>query len=173
MDLHEVYFWNDTIKDWRNLLTPEKYKWIIIDCWRTLVQSGHISVYAFVIMPNHLHAIWELHKMYGKEKPHASFNKETAHKIRIDLELHHPNVLKRFRVEESSREVRIWQREPLAVLMDSKKKLEQKLDYIHYNPVVGKWNLAASPEDYYWSSASFYETGRSDFDFITDYRTVF
>jgi len=35
----------------------------------------------------------------------------------------------------------------------------QKLDYIHYNPCMGKWNLAPSPEDYVHSSAKFYFTG--------------
>jgi putative transposase len=173
MELHEIYFWTDTILDWKYLLTPDKYKWLIINTWRDLVKSGHITIYAFVIMPNHLHALWQLNEMNGREKPNASFNKKTGHEIRNDLEIHHPLVLERFRVSAADRTVQIWQRDPLAVLMDTKKKFIQKMDYIHYNPVVGKWNLAPSPEEYYWSSASFYETGESDFDFITDYRTVF
>ena len=41
--------------------------------------------------------------------------------------------------------------------------LIQKLDYIHFNPVAGKWNLAGDPTLYKHSSASFYETGVSDF----------
>jgi hypothetical protein len=34
-----------------------------------------------------------------------------------------------------------------------------KLDYIHKNPCRGKWNLAASPEEYPHGSAYFYATG--------------
>jgi hypothetical protein len=37
--------------------------------------------------------------------------------------------------------------------------IKQKLDYIHKNPCRGKWNLAASPEEYPHSSAYFYATG--------------
>jgi hypothetical protein len=36
-----------------------------------------------------------------------------------------------------------------------------------------KWNLATCPEDYYWSSAAFYEKGKNDFSFLTDYREYF
>ena len=41
----------------------------------------------------------------------------------------------------------------------SDKFLMQKLNYIHYNPVSGKWQLAENFVDYEHSSASFYETG--------------
>ena len=30
MKLGEVYFWTDTIKDWKQLLKPDKYKHIIV-----------------------------------------------------------------------------------------------------------------------------------------------
>ena len=36
----------------------------------------------------------------------------------------------------------------------------QKLEYIHANPVTGKWKLAANMVDYQHSSASFYELNR-------------
>ncbi len=35
----------------------------------------------------------------------------------------------------------------------------QKLNYIHYNPVSGKWRLAKDLNTYEHSSASFYEEG--------------
>lgn len=41
----------------------------------------------------------------------------------------------------------------------SDKFMIQKLDYIHHNPVSGKWNLVNDFTDYEHSSASFYETG--------------
>ena len=34
--------------------------------------------------------------------------------------------------------------------------LEQKLTYIHNNPVQLHWQLADTPEEYPWSSARFY-----------------
>ncbi|MES2809216.1 MAG: hypothetical protein V4619_11350 [Bacteroidota bacterium] len=50
--------------------------------------------------------------------------------------------------------------------------LMQKLDYIHYNPVKGKWNLIDDFANYLHSSAGFYEFERihPHVDII-DYRT--
>ncbi|WP_307527875.1 hypothetical protein [Pedobacter sp. W3I1] len=51
--------------------------------------------------------------------------------------------------------------------------MEQKLDYIHNNPLQERWRLAENAEDYYWSSAKFYQTGIDDFNVLTDYRDAF
>ena len=40
-----------------------------------------IKVYAFVIMPNHIHLIWKLLEPNGRESPKASFLKYTAHEF--------------------------------------------------------------------------------------------
>jgi putative transposase len=173
MMLNEVYFWTSSVKDWKHLLKPDKYKNLIIDTWKSLVDKNLLSIYGFVIMPNHLHVLWEHKSLNGKEMPHASFNKATAHEIRKDLLKHHPKVLDYFKVSDRDRSYRIWQRDPLAVLMDSKWKFEQKLEYIHNNPLTEKWNLAKRPEDYKWSSASFYEDEVDPFGLLTHYHEYF
>jgi putative transposase len=45
---------------------------------------------------------------------------------------------------------------------------KRKLEYIHFNPVSGKWNLAKGYLDYHYSSARFYETGVDDFGFLSN-----
>ena len=39
----------------------------------------------------------------------------------------------------------------------NEKMIEQKLEYIHHNPVKGKWNLVDDFTKYQHSSACFYE----------------
>jgi REP element-mobilizing transposase RayT len=173
MLLNEVYFWTDTIKGWNNLLTDSRYKNIIIDCWRELVNRKKIILYGFVIMPNHLHVLWEMITVNGKEMPYASFNKFTSHQFLEILRGINPESLAVFKENEIERKHRFWQRDPLAVEMDYKKKAEQKLDYIHLNPLQEHWNLANKPDNYKWSSAKFYETGIDDFNMLTDYRERF
>lgn len=173
MNLLEVYFWTTTVKEWKYLLKQDKYKQQIIDSLKELVDKQLINVYAFVVMPNHVHLIWELKAMNGKEMPHASFNKKTAHEIIKDLKQNHPKVLPYFEVNEKERKYRVWQRDPLAILMDKKIKVEQKINYIHNNPLQEKWNLAKSPDEYYWSSAKFYESGIDDFGILTHYMEIF
>lgn len=173
MDLQKVYFWTNTIKDWKHLLKPAKYQELIIETLEKLTQRDLIEVYAFVIMPNHLHIVLKINKLNGKEKPHASFNKETAHCIVKDLKINHPAVLDFFNEQTKERSYRIWQRDPMAIEMDDSRKVEQKIKYIHNNPLNERWNLAKYPEEYYWSSAAFYESGSSNFQFLTHYRGCF
>jgi len=47
----------------------------------------------------------------------------------------------------------------------------QKLDYVHHNPVSGKWQLAADFTEYLHSSAKYYEMGVQGIYSVTDYRT--
>jgi len=173
MEMEEVYFWTTTVKDWKQLLKPDKYKTILIDLLADLVQKEQMAVYGFVIMPNHAHILLELLNMNGKEKPHASFQKASSHAIVKDLKLNHPQVLAHFSVAEPDRQYRIWQANPLAIRMDTKMKASQKLDYIHNNPLQERWNLAKRPEEYAWSSAAFYQTNHSQFDFLTRYEERF
>lgn len=173
MFLNEVYFWTDTIKDWKHILQSDRYKQLIIDVLTHLVNSKLIRLYAFVIMPNHLHFIWEPTSKNGKEMPHASFDKDTGHLLIRDLKTKQSRTLRNFEVKDKERQHRIWQRDPLAILMDGIRKVEQKLDYIHLNPLQEKWCLVKYPEDYKWSSAKFYETGEDEFGILTHYKDRF
>lgn len=124
-------------------------------------------------MHNHLHLLWEMLEMNGKEMPHASFQKFTAQKIQKDLKRQHPEVLSHFQVNENERKYRFWQRDPLAIKVFDREMAEQKLEYMHLNPLQPHWNLVTRPEDYYHSSASFYENDKFDFKFLTHYMDRF
>lgn len=170
MSLNEIYFWTDTTKNWQELLNDDRFKKIIIHCLQELVRRKKIVIYGYVIMPNHLHMIWEMLEKNGKEMPHASFNKYTSHQFFEILRAECPAVIDQYKENDSPvRLHRFWQRDPLAVIMSSRKMMEQKLEYVHTNPLQEKWNLASQPEHYRWSSAVFYETGFDEFDIVTHY----
>lgn len=171
--LNEVYFWTDTIKQWNKLLEDDHFKNIIITCWRNLINRNKIRIYGFVIMPNHLHILWEMLEKNGKEMPHASFNKFTSHQFLETLRTENNSILSAYTENDRERKHRFWQRDPLAIEMDSKRKAEQKLEYIHLNPLQEQWNLTSRPELYRWSSAQFYENGVDEFKILTDYRERF
>ncbi|MDB5201282.1 MAG: transposase [Ferruginibacter sp.] len=75
----KIYFWTATIHQWRHLLAGEFNKRIIINYFTELSDAGLITIFAFVVMPNHVHLIWRQNKMNGKETPFWSFLKYTAH----------------------------------------------------------------------------------------------
>ena len=55
MQEYHAYFFTATIKEWKHLLKPDKYKEIIVDSLRFLVAEKRVRVCGFVIMPNHIH----------------------------------------------------------------------------------------------------------------------
>lgn len=61
-----------------------------------------------------------------------------------------------FKVEDKEGEYRVWQHDSLAIRLDNRDKLIQKLNYIHLNPLQEWRGLANTPESHYWSSAKFY-----------------
>ncbi|GAB3815667.1 hypothetical protein GCM10028895_10080 [Pontibacter rugosus] len=79
-------------------------------------------------------------------------------------------MLEKFRVEAKDRQYQLWERNPLSVYCYSISVTEQKLDYIHNNPIQEKWQLAVLPEEYHYSSARFYYDNADEFGFLTHYR---
>lgn len=101
--------------------------------------------------------------------PDSSFTKFTAHAFRKELSEHRPQFLEVFKVDKKDRAYQFWQRDPLAIRIFSKEMLQQKLRYIHLNPLSERWKLATKPEEYVWSSAGFYETGADPYGFVNHY----
>lgn len=172
MEIGEIYFWTATIFKWIHLLQPDLLKDVIIRSLKHLSDSGKTDVYAFVIMPNHIHLIWKLKELNGKEFPHASFLKFTAHAFKSELK-QTPEKLSEFYVDEANKTFNFWQMDSLVVPLYSKKVAFQKLDYIHNNPLGERWNLCKSPEEYSYSSARFYESGIDRFGFLKDIHEEF
>ena len=167
MELERIYFFTATMKDWIPLLRKDEFKQIILESLHFLSSKSLIRVYAFVIMPNHIHLIWEMMDLNGKESPHASFLKFTGHEFLKKLKKENPELLKSFTVEEINKSHSFWQRDSLPIELYGPNVIYQKLDYIHHNPCRGKWMLAENPLEYHFSSFEFYEKGKDRFGFLT------
>jgi putative transposase len=169
----KINFFTATIYKWKPLLTADKYKQIVVDSLKYLVDTKQAHVCAFVIMPNHLHLLWKIAPQSNLEDVQRNFMKFTGQMIKFDLIKNHPKVLEHFRVDLKDRAYQFWQRNSLSKFLLSREVIEQKLDYIHNNPVQGKWMLADGPLEYHFSSARFYEEGVDEFGLLTHYMTFF
>ncbi len=161
------YFFTATILEWKHLLKPDKFKDIIISSLQFLITDKRIIVYGFVIMSNHIHIICQVEDTYDVSDVQHSFMKYTAQMILKELRNNHPNVLSLFKVKAADRKYQIGERNPLSVSLWNRSVFEQKLDYIHYNPV--RANLVSVPEAYRYSSAEFYIKGKSEWTFLSHY----
>ncbi len=169
MEIAQCYFYTDTIYGFKNLLYDDKLKLTIISSWQYLTENKLIEIYGYVIMPNHIHLLWNILQPNGKESPAGSFTKYTGHQFKKYLNETNVDLLQQFKSDKKDRSFQFWKRDPLAIPIDSEKIFYQKLDYIHLNPTTEKWQLAKLPEDYRWSSASFYENGIDEFGILKQF----
>lgn len=168
VDKGEIYFWTAAINKWLRLLEKDEYKDIIIQSLNHLSESGKIDVFAFVIMPNHIHLIWRVNELNGKESSHGSFLKFTAHQFKKMLLREHNNQLSLYAVNASNKRYEFWQRDSLAIILYTKKVAAQKLKYIHNNPLAKHWILSDDICGYKYSSAIYYEKNEKHFAFLKD-----
>jgi putative transposase len=166
-------FYTATILNWQHLLQEDKYKNIILESLQYCVKENKVKLYAFAIMSNHIHLVWQQIPPTTKVKlQHSLIHRilrmtYIAQKIKEDLLKHNPTLLESFRVDAKDRMYQIWERNPLTVDLFSPKVFHQKIEYVHLNPV--KAGLCLHPEDYYYSSAKFYTTGIDEFNMLTHY----
>ncbi len=171
IEIGEVYFWTATINQWQKLLLEDRYKEIIISSLEYLTNAGKIDVYAFVIMPNHIHLIWKTNELNGKETAQGSFLKYTAHAFREVLRKE--GKLGLYKVDAANKKHEFWQRDSLAIHLYSREVAFQKLNYIHNNPLAEHWQLTKAPCEYKYSSAKYYELNEKNFSFLKELWEVF
>jgi len=166
MQLTQYYpqFLTATILEWKPLLKEDKYKDIIIESLRFLVKEKRVIIYAFVIMSNHIHLVWQIQAGNTKENVQRDFLKFTGQQLKYDLQKNNAALLQSFSVRSKDRQYQFWERRALSIDLFSEAVIFQKVSYIHNNPV--KAGICSLIELYKYSSAKFYETGIDDFGFL-------
>ena len=160
-------FFTATILEWKPLLSNDTYKDIIISSLQFLVKDGRVIIYGFVIMPNHIHIIWQIQDKYQKASVQQSFLKYTAQQIKLTMITEGNKELENYKVKASDRQYQFWERNALRIDLWSRPVFLQKLNYIHDNPTQLKWNLCRYPEEYKYSSSKFYEKAIDEFGFLS------
>ncbi len=168
MQLNTPYFYTATILNWQRFLEEDEMKMIVINSLKYLVDKSKIKLYAFVILPNRIHLLWELVEMNGKEFPSSSFMKFTGHKF-LERLTAYPKGLKKCFVISPDKMHQFWQEKSDGLEVYSEDVLTQKLDYIHDNPVQSYWNLVEDPIDYRFSSLRFCECDLDEFNILRHY----
>ncbi len=157
-DQFGTYFLTPTIVDWVDVLTRKNYKDIIIQCLDYCIKNKGLVLYGYVIMTNHMHLI--ARSQNGQlSSTIRDFKKFTAVNI-INAITNEPEsrkawMLHRFewnaKRNARSADNQFWRHENHPEKIFSKDFFDQKLKYIHDNPVRAGW--VELPEDYIFSSA--------------------
>ncbi len=64
---HHAQFFTATNFNWLHILENDYYKQILLEALKHRVNKNEVTIYAFVIMPNHFHTIWQIHDGIERE----------------------------------------------------------------------------------------------------------
>ena len=145
-DKDQIYFITCTIKNWYHLFDRHNRFEILEKSFEYCQKNKSLKIYAFVFMTNHLHFIGKSKDMGAVLRDMKTFLSKEFKKNILFFE---PHVLKIF---EDNKKYQFWEKTNYPKLITSYKFLEQKINYIHNNPVRKEY--VHFPEDWKWSSAS-------------------
>lgn len=152
------------------LLCNDQRKQIILDSLNYMVIKKRVEIHSFVIMPNHVHVTLNLLNEEKEETFQRDFLKFTSQQlIKKLIQENNQAELDEYKSSQKDRIYHIWERRAKWIEIDNLAILEQKIEYIHNNPVQEKWKLVDLPEVYIWSSASFYLLNDKRYGFIKHY----
>jgi len=154
-----------TCLEWKHVLQDDRVKDIITASLSFLVREQRVIVYAFVIMSNHMHLIWQMVGDHKRESVQRDFLKYTSQRILKLFNEEASPMLSELLVNAKDRKYQVWKRDSLGIPIWSDSVLWQKLEYIHSNPI--KAGLCTYSTDYVYSSATYYFQGASRWTFLS------
>jgi REP element-mobilizing transposase RayT len=161
---HKTWFLTFTCFSWLSLFEITN-SYDLIYNWLNLIKEKYsIDTVAFVIMPNHVHAILHLNTPNNLNKIISNGKRFIAYEVVKRLKSQNQNdILLKLSsacsaVEKNKGQLhKVFEPSFDAKPIITNFFLHQKLSYIHNNPVSGKWTLAEAFMDYEHSSVGFYE----------------
>lgn len=156
------YFISFATVDWIDVFTREKYCNIILDSLDFCRKNKGMQIYAYCIMPSHIHLVFraidenpsdlirDLKGFTSKQIIKAIREHERESRKKWLLEM----FLKAGAKNSNVKKYQFWQQNNKPIELWSNKVIEQKINYIHNNPVTS--GHVVNPFDWKYSSARNY-----------------
>jgi REP element-mobilizing transposase RayT len=162
------HFITCTITDWIDLFSRPYFADIIIESLTFCQNNKELAIHAWCIMPNHFHLICSGSDAYPIANTIRDLKKFTAKRVFRELqdtriiESRREWIVRAFgvagRANPDNQYAQIWQAGYHPVALDSRERVEQRLHYLHDNPV--RAGLVWEAQHYRYSSAIDYYTGK-------------
>jgi len=151
------HFLTSTVSHWLPIFTNTQSVQIVIDSLEYLKKSDNLTIFAYVILENHLHLVAssdDINKTMQKFKSYSAYEllqllqKNNATTLLRQFAFH-----KKAYKEEST--YQIWEEGFHPKLIQSEKMMFEKINYIHNNPI--KRGYVDEAQHWRYSSARDYE----------------
>jgi REP element-mobilizing transposase RayT len=158
-----VYFTSFSVVDWLDVFTRNEYKNIIIDSLYFCQQKKGMEIFAWCIMTNHVHLVFRSASDQKPEQVLGDFKRFTSKTIVKAIIDNQKESRKEFLLEHFSKaaskasnvsKYQFWRHDNKPIELWSNKVIDEKINYIHQNPV--EESLVFRAEDYLYSSAADY-----------------
>ena len=158
-DSEGLYFISFAVINWIDVFIRNEYKDIVLKSWKYCIENKGLQIYGWCIMSSHIHMIIGSQK----DKPEnivRDMKSFTSTQIRKAITNNPQESRKEWMLEMMYKAVdkngnndgfQFWQQNNQPILLDNNFIMDQKLEYIHLNPVVT--GIVERPEDYLYSSA--------------------
>jgi len=165
--LHFVTF---TVIEWIDAFIRDEYRQVVVNSIKFCQQNKGLEVYGYVIMPSHVHMIIGRNKEANLEeivRDMKSFTSSTIRKmINNSKEVGESRkewMMKMLqdagRRNSNNRDFQFWQQHNRPIELWTLDVFNQKLEYIHNNPVQA--GFVDEPDSWLYSSARNYSKKRS------------
>lgn len=158
-----IYFVSFSVVKWIDVFTRNLYKEILLDSLTYCRDNKGLRIFAWVIMTNHVHLIISSNAGSYLENIMRDFKKFTSVKIINAIKTNQQESRKDWMLKSfenagtqnpNNKIYQFWQQDNHPIELFNNHMIEQKLDYLHNNPVVA--GIVEVPEDYLFSSARDY-----------------
>jgi len=155
-----VYFISFAVVEWLDVFTRGEYKTILIDSLHYCQQEKGMEIFAWCIMTNHVHLIFRDANAQKPELLIGDFKRFTSKAIVKAIIDNPEESRKEFLLEQflkagskssNVKKYQFWRHDNKPIELWSNKVIDEKINYIHNNPV--NEGLVLRPEDYLYSSA--------------------
>jgi putative transposase len=151
----KLHFLTHTIVDWIDVFTRKELADIIVSSLNYCIENKGLEVYVWCLMPSHLHMIARTAERSENDLSGImrDFKKYTSGKIVETIseinESRREWMTSHF--QTGPNEFHVWQEGMRPIELFTKRFTNQKMNYIHNNPVVA--GIVREPQDYLLSSA--------------------
>ncbi len=162
-DPDKLYFLTFAVVAWVDVFTRKAYKDILVESLKFCQEQKGLQLYAFCIMPNHVHLLAGVEAGKDLTAVIRDLKKYTAFAITKAIEENLQEsrrdwMLWIFRKHgernRNNTTYQFWQQDNHPIELNRNFMITQKLEYIHQNPV--RAGICYAPEDYIYSSAGQY-----------------
>lgn len=158
-----VYFVSFAVVEWLDVFTRNEYKNIILESLQYCQKEKGMEIFAWCIMTNHVHLIFRSIKGQKPEMLLGDFKRFTSKAIVQAIKDNPQESRKMWLLEQFLKagakssnvdKYQFWRHDNKPIELWSNKVINEKISYIHNNPV--EEGLVFYPEDYVYSSAKDY-----------------